>query len=55
MADRFTVEQVGRYWRVTDAETGDTFLHLTEESARLAAQPHIVTGIVPVGQENPDG
>lgn len=45
MADRFTVEPAGRLWRVTDTETGESFLHLSEQAARAAAQSDITTGV----------
>ena len=51
MGDRFTVQQVGQLWRVTDTETGESFLHLSEEAARAAALPDIVTGVTPVVTE----
>lgn len=48
MSERFTVEPEGRFWKVTDTETGESFLHLSETAARMAAQPDIVTGVIPL-------
>ncbi len=45
MTDRFTVEPAGNLWRVTDIETGQSFLHLSEEAAHAAAQTDITTGV----------
>ena len=46
-AERFTVEQAGSLWRVTDTETGESFLHHSEIAARNAARPDIATGVTP--------
>lgn len=47
MPDRFIVEPHGALWLVTDTTTGEQFLHLTEEAARLAATDDIATGVTP--------
>lgn len=41
------VEEHGALWAVVNADTGERFLHLTEEAARLAATDDIATGVTP--------
>lgn len=48
MPDRYLVEPDGRFWKVTDTETGESFLHLTETAARMAARTDVVTGVIPL-------
>lgn len=41
------VEEHGALWAVVNTDTGERFLHLTEEAARLAATDDISTGVTP--------
>lgn len=42
------VEEHGALWAVVNTDTGERFLHLTEQAARQAAREDTVTGITPI-------